>query len=665
MGERKFCKSAFNNISISWNGDLGPCVLDWDQKINFGNVSKSSINSILNSIRYKNFLKSHYKKDFSKLPLCDSCAGEPGNIPSSSIKFLGVKPESPPFFNDKINPCFIIEPSNSCCCSCIHCERSKDPNKYPGVLKGEERFMEFNLWKKIIDEISESYDSADFMLHWRAESFTNPDFPKMLIYLLEKKNINKVIKLDTTLNCVNEIDLIKLLKSIKKNEDLIEIFELSFSLDAINSQTYEKIRRGGNFIEVKRKIHEVINLRNKLKLFKLALRFQFIIEPINFHHALDFKNYWEKYINKSIDQIYLKKCHGKWDFLERFPNIYNKTLKDFNLFSLAKIDKSIDLDIIPNRYYFADDNQKFLYSDEKEKEDSISSEFGFGISSKKIKLLQHIFGLTFTSEMTDICNLNCVYCSHTFCPDKPHEKNPVGLIDPELFKKVIDNITNPSGLFYFNHEVIIHWLGESLFHPEFESMVKYAGSAFKKTGHKLYLDTNANFLSEKITEVILNNPFERVHFSLDAATKGTYDEIRRGGDFNKVMKNVKYFLKTRRELGLIKPKVMLQFIPIPLIKEKNIIYSRISNDLEIKQFVDFWDDFLKETNTLDETYQDAIFIKPLNTLADRQQDCDDFYKEAVRKSGIKAETKKHVRIITPLDNNWGKSDEEMNRDIYG
>ncbi len=285
------------------------------------------------------------------------------------------------------------------------------------------------------------------------------------------------------------------------------------------------------------------------------------------------------------------------------------------------------------------------------------------ISPSDLSRLQSIFGFTFTAEMTDICNLRCVYCAQTFSPHRAHEKIPYGMIEPEIFKKAIDEISDPGSVFYKSHEVLLHWLGESILHPKFKEMVEYAGEKLRKSGHMLYVDTNGVHLTPEITKVILKNPFKRVHFSIDAATKQTYDNIRRGGDFERVIKNIRYFFERRRQLNQTTPQAMLQFIPVPLIPsvghKHGIRYADISNAHEIKPFVEYWDNFLKTVNTLDAQYDDAIFIKALNTLADIQGEVNEFYKKSVRDSGIKLIKKKYVTIMAPLRNDWGIPLEKM------
>lgn len=73
--------------------------------------------------------------------------------------------------------------------------------------------------------------------------------------------------LDTLVNngCTNITSLNGLLLTEEKSRRLIEsgIAQVSFSLDAVTSETYEKIRRGGNFHKALENIRRFVQLRNE------------------------------------------------------------------------------------------------------------------------------------------------------------------------------------------------------------------------------------------------------------------------------------------------------------------------------------------------------------------------------------------------------------------
>ena len=66
-------------------------------------------------------------------------------------------------------------------------------------------------------------------------------------------------------------------------------------------------------------------------------------------------------------------------------------------------------------------------------------------------------------EPTSFCNLKCV-----MCPNKDLDRKDKGYMPLELFRKIVDEATG------FIHEANLIHRGESLLHPEFFEMVRYA-----------------------------------------------------------------------------------------------------------------------------------------------------------------------------------------------
>ena len=113
--------------------------------------------------------------------------------------------------------------------------------------------------------------------------------------------------------------------------------------------------------------------------------------------------------------------------------------------------------------------------------------------------------------------------------------NEKGFMKVEDVKKLIDDI-NKGNLHY--GVLSLFWLGEPLLHPDFKEIMKYVNSHRKNYSGWL-IHTNGLTLSKDVSKVLLKNVTEKdiLHFSIDAATKETYDKIRRGGNFNKLKRN--------------------------------------------------------------------------------------------------------------------------------
>jgi radical SAM protein with 4Fe4S-binding SPASM domain len=125
-------------------------------------------------------------------------------------------------------------------------------------------------------------------------------------------------------------------------------------------------------------------------------------------------------------------------------------------------------------------------------------------------------------------------------------------MDMELFRMVIDNASEVGV-----PEIKLNRFGEPLLQPNLIKMIKYS----KKMGiPRVYFTTNATLLNEDITREIINSGIDSVTFSLDGGKAETYEKIRRGASYIKVVSNIERFARIRTELGKEKPKMVINTI---------------------------------------------------------------------------------------------------------
>ena len=62
------------------------------------------------------------------------------------------------------------------------------------------------------------------------------------------------------------------------------------------------------------------------------------------------------------------------------------------------------------------------------------------------------------------------------------------------------------------------------------------------------------FIDEQKAKELLELGIDTIFISIDAATKETYEVIRVGSDFNRVVNNIKHFLEMKKERKLIFPR---------------------------------------------------------------------------------------------------------------
>lgn len=151
-------------------------------------------------------------------------------------------------------------------------------------------------------------------------------------------------------------------------------------------------------------------------------------------------------------------------------------------------------------------------------------------------------------EPTSFCNLKCV-----MCPNKDLDRKDKGYMTFELFRKIVDEAKT------FIHETNLIHRGESLLHPEFFEMVRYAADA----GIVTKLHTNGTLLDETKARGLLGSGLDQLTFSFDGYDKATYESIRVNALYERTIGNILGFLRLKKELGAKKPYTILELIDFP------------------------------------------------------------------------------------------------------
>lgn len=137
-------------------------------------------------------------------------------------------------------------------------------------------------------------------------------------------------------------------------------------------------------------------------------------------------------------------------------------------------------------------------------------------------------------EPTNVCNLKCIMCPNSIVA----QKNP-GYMSMDLYKKIIDESKD------FAAYITLCISGESLLHPRFPDMVRYA----KENGINTYLSTNCTTMTPELSEKILEAGLDWINFSFDGCSKEIYEKVRVGANFEQSLSNVAAFLKAKKRLG--------------------------------------------------------------------------------------------------------------------
>ena len=150
-------------------------------------------------------------------------------------------------------------------------------------------------------------------------------------------------------------------------------------------------------------------------------------------------------------------------------------------------------------------------------------------------------------EACSLCQLDCPACGSRQI-EKIAPKGWSGYLKFDDFRKFIDD-NNFEEIFLSNN-------GEIFLNPEIDEIIKY----YYQKGIKLDASANLNTISDKTLENLVKYKFYHMKVALDGATPETYKIYRRGGDFNKVIDNIKKINYFKKKYNSEYPHLFWQFI---------------------------------------------------------------------------------------------------------
>jgi len=147
-------------------------------------------------------------------------------------------------------------------------------------------------------------------------------------------------------------------------------------------------------------------------------------------------------------------------------------------------------------------------------------------------------------ETTTVCNRRCIICEHTYWKDQ--EERHVSF---EEFKTLYNN---------FGKLRWLHLTGEgaSFLNPDYPKMLRYA----KERDLSVFLVDNFDALNENIMRDLIDMGIDGVYISVDGATKETYEKIRVGCNFDRVVRNIKRFIELKKESRRPVPEISFRYV---------------------------------------------------------------------------------------------------------
>jgi radical SAM protein with 4Fe4S-binding SPASM domain len=150
-----------------------------------------------------------------------------------------------------------------------------------------------------------------------------------------------------------------------------------------------------------------------------------------------------------------------------------------------------------------------------------------------------------TVESGNVCNLRCPLCP-TGQLDKSATK---GMLPYETFEKIMDQLGRD--LITIR---LYNW-GEPLLNKE---LVRMCELAYRRRV-SVKISSHLNDLTPELAEGLLRAKVKKIYISADGATPESYAVYRRGGDFQRVMENIRMLVAKKRELDAYYTRVVWLF----------------------------------------------------------------------------------------------------------
>ncbi|GAA5183224.1 radical SAM/SPASM family putative metalloenzyme maturase [Rugosimonospora acidiphila] len=149
-------------------------------------------------------------------------------------------------------------------------------------------------------------------------------------------------------------------------------------------------------------------------------------------------------------------------------------------------------------------------------------------------------------EVTSACNLRCAMCLVRY---RPPVNKLAGAMPLATLRRLIDDVP---GL----RRLTLQGLGEPLLAPDLLEMIRYARSR----GIRVGFNSNATLLTRDRAEELVEAGLDWLHVSLDGADAPTFEGIREGARFDRVLANLRGLVEAKRAAGSDTPWLRVVFV---------------------------------------------------------------------------------------------------------
>ncbi len=158
-------------------------------------------------------------------------------------------------------------------------------------------------------------------------------------------------------------------------------------------------------------------------------------------------------------------------------------------------------------------------------------------------------------DLTERCNLKCVMCYFSGTDRlsfRPHDRSlsERGMLPVEVFERIA------ADLFPRARRVALGCAAEPMLHPRFREILRIAG------GYRvpdLWFPTNLLALTERTAEALVDTGVATVAASIDGVTQATYEKIRVGGRWDRLISKLELLNAVKKKRGSSLPRLRIIF----------------------------------------------------------------------------------------------------------
>lgn len=165
-----------------------------------------------------------------------------------------------------------------------------------------------------------------------------------------------------------------------------------------------------------------------------------------------------------------------------------------------------------------------------------------GVNTMRLLGMRH---MVIRMDTINLCNLRCKMCYYSSDYNRKKEQ-----MDLSLFRKIAEQVFPKTRFLYLSCAT------EPMMNKEFASFVRVAGEY--KVPFTSFC-TNGQLIREEVIQACIDTGQSEIIFSIDGATAETYEEIRRGGKWGRLIEKLDLLATMKQRAKAEKPVTRINF----------------------------------------------------------------------------------------------------------